>query len=68
MQKPLNDDPWRVWNSSEYQDDPDAPHNGIDGDDPLKPWNDIAGSEDDLTDEERRGYGLDTSTFNNDSD
>lgn len=53
-----NDDPFRVWNSPMYEDNPFAPHNGIDSDDPFKPWNSPFGKEDDLNDRERRSYGL----------
>jgi len=52
-----NDDPFRVWNGIR-KDDPFAPHNGVDADNPFKPWNDPFGKEDDLTDSERRAYGL----------
>jgi hypothetical protein len=52
-----NDDPFRVWNGIR-KDDPFAPHNGFDADDPFKPWNSPFGKEDDLTDSERRAYGL----------
>lgn len=56
MPKPLNDDPFRVWNSPEFIDDPLAPHNDSDGDDPLKPWNDPSGDEDDLESADREYY------------
>jgi len=53
-----NDDPFRVWNDPMH-DDPFAPHNDpMYKDDPSKPWNDPFGKEDDLTDRERRAYGL----------
>lgn len=59
MGKPLNDDPFAVWNDPIYQDDPFAPHNDpVREDDPTEPWNNIFGSHDDLQDSDRRYYGL----------
>lgn len=58
MSKHKNDDPFRIWNDPFNKDDPFAPHNGFDADDPFKPWNSPFGKEDDLTNEERRAYGL----------
>ena len=53
-----NDNPFRVWNSDWFKDDPFAPHNGVDKDDPFKAWNDPLGDEDDLTESEKRYYGI----------
>lgn len=58
MANPLNDDPFQVWNNPMYKDNPFAPHNGFDGDNPFKPWNNPFGKEDDLSERERRDYGL----------
>ena len=58
MSKPLNDDPFQPWNNPMHQDNPFAPHNGFDADNPFKPWNSPFGKEKDLSDKERRGYGL----------
>jgi hypothetical protein len=55
---PKNNDPFRVWNDPSYSDDPFAAHNGFDSDNPFKPWNNPFGKEEDLTDDERRSYGL----------
>lgn len=55
---PKNEDPFQIWNDPFQQDNPFAPHNGIDSDDPFKPWNDPFGTDKDLTRQERRDYGL----------
>lgn len=57
MRKPENDNPFEVWNGID-RDNPFAAHNGFDHDNPFKPWNDPFGSSDDLTDTERKTYGL----------
>lgn len=55
----INDNPFMVWNSPEFEEDPTAPHNRPDiKDDPFKPWNDPFGDHDDLTPEEREYYGI----------
>lgn len=57
MSDPKNNDPFAPWNG--YQkDDPFAPHNGFRKDDPFAPWNDPFGTEDDLSNDERRDYNL----------
>ena len=53
-----NDNPFRIWNNPMREDDPCSPHNGPDADNPFKPWNSPFGKEDDLTDSERKAYGL----------
>lgn len=58
MSKPLNNDPFQPWNNPMNEDDPFAPHNGFDSDNPFKPWNNPLGNSDQLTDQEREGYGL----------
>lgn len=56
---PRNDDPMRPWNNPMYEDDPFAPHNDpMEKDNPFKPWNNPLGHEDQLSDRERRAYGL----------
>jgi hypothetical protein len=57
MIAPKNTDPFRVWNNPMH-DGPFAPHNGFDADNPFKPWNEPFGTEDDLTNDERKAYGL----------
>jgi hypothetical protein len=52
-----NDDPFMPWNDP-TKDDAFAPHNGIDSDNPFKPWNDPFGKISDLSDSERRAYGI----------
>lgn len=54
-----NDDPFAPWNNPMYSDDPRAPHNNpMYADDPFKPWNSPLGSSNDLSDSERRAYGM----------
>jgi hypothetical protein len=54
-----NNDPFAPWNNPMYEDSPFAPHNNpMYKDDPFKPWNEPFGNENDLTDQERRAYGL----------
>jgi hypothetical protein len=56
---PTNDNPFAPWNSPMNSDNPFAPHNNpMYSDDPSKPWNNPFGSEMDLTNDERNGYGL----------
>lgn len=57
-QYPKNKDMNAPWNNSRYKDSPVAPHNGIDKTNPMKPWNSVAGSVDNLTPSEREAYGL----------
>jgi len=57
---PRNNDPFMAWNFVEFQNDPFAPHNDpMYEDDPTKPWNDPCGNHDDLTEEEKKYYGID---------
>lgn len=67
MSKPQNTDPTRIWNQP-WGDQPWAPHNRIGGDAPWKPWNKPWGREEDLTDEEREGYGLKSKRRDNDDE
>lgn len=56
---PKNRDPFAPWNDPFYKDDPFFPHNDpFYRDDPFKPWNDPLGSENDLTKEEKKSYGI----------
>jgi len=54
-----NNDPFAPWNNIMRRGDPFAPHNDpMHRDDPFKPWNNPMGSEKDLTESERKAYGL----------
>lgn len=53
-----NDNPFTPWHNPMYEDNPFAPHNGIDKDNPFKPWNNPFGTADDLTCDERKKYNL----------
>ena len=54
-----NTDPTQPWNYPEYKDDTFAPHNDpMYSDDPTKPWNKPWGKKEDLTDSEKRKYGI----------
>lgn len=56
---PRNTDPFAPWNNPMYKNDPFAAHNNpMYKDDPFKPWNEVFGSENDLSNEERKSYGL----------
>ncbi len=55
---PINDDPFQPWNNPMERDNPFAPHNSYEKDNPFKPWNTPLGRSSDLTDDERRAYGL----------
>jgi hypothetical protein len=55
---PKNNDPMQPWNNPMEKDNPFAPHNGYDKDNPFKPWNNPFGSKRDLTEEEKRKYGI----------
>ena len=53
-----NNDPFAPWNDPMY-DSPFAPHNSpMDRDNPFKPWNNVFGRADDLTDDEAATYGI----------
>ena len=54
---PTNTDPFAPWNSYD-KDNPFAIHNGYDRDNPFKPWNNVFGRADDLTDDEAATYGI----------
>jgi hypothetical protein len=59
MEHPINDDPFQPWNNPMYEDHPFAPHNHpMHGDNPFKPWNLPFGRKEDLTNEEKRRYGI----------
>jgi hypothetical protein len=55
---PKNTDPFQPWNDPMHSDNPFAAHNGVDSDDPSKPWNEEFGDAEDLDDDERASYGL----------
>ncbi len=56
---PINTDPFAPWNDPMYKNDPLAPHNDpMYKDDFMKPWNNIFGSENQLNDRDRKGYGI----------
>ena len=56
---PKNTDPFMPWNDRFFKDDRFAPHNDpMRRDDPYEPWNDPWGTELDLSEEDRRYYGL----------
>lgn len=56
-----NNDPFAPWNSPEFKDDPQAPHNkGRDG-----PWNQIFWHPTDLTQGERQYYKIDFKIYRN---
>lgn len=57
MRSPINENPFEPWNGFD-RDNPFAAHNGFDKDNPFKPWNDPFGTANDLTDNERKTYGL----------
>ena len=54
---PINNNPFEPWNGF-HKDNPFAAHNGFDKDNPFKPWNNPFGNSNQLTDDERRSYGL----------
>jgi hypothetical protein len=52
-------DPFAPWNNPAYRNDPFAPHNDPSRrDSPFEAWNSPIGSEQDLSDDDRRFYGL----------
>lgn len=56
-----NNDPFQPWNDQMYKDDPFAPHNDLmRKDDPFEPWNDIFGTKEDLSNRDKRYYGIRT--------
>jgi len=64
-----NTDPFAPWNNPMHKHDPFAPHNNpMDRDNPFKPWNNPMGSDKDLTDDERKAYGLRPKYIHNDKE
>jgi len=54
-----NKDPFAPWNDPMYEDDPLAPHNDpMRADDPFEPWNKPWGDANELSNRDRRSYGL----------
>ncbi len=54
-----NTDPLAPWNSPVYKNNPLAPHNRpLTKDNILKPWNKVIWSKSDLTNEEKKFYGI----------
>ncbi len=59
MSNYINDDPFQPWNDPMYDDDPFAPHNDpMRKDDLSEPCNDPFGKKEDLSNRDKRSYGI----------
>jgi hypothetical protein len=64
-----NNDPFNIWNDPMMEDDPFMPHNNpMRKDDLFEPWNDPLSSNDDLSDRDKKVYGLRVKDYNLDDE
>jgi hypothetical protein len=62
-----NTDPFAAWNDPMRKDDPFMPHNNpMRRDNPFEPWNNPCTSNKDLSEEDKKAYGIRKSIFDRD--